>query len=79
VDVRKTLRSWTSNLRKNKESLVAALRHFNEYESGEVSSLSLGIEAHSSLPTTGDEALCRWLGAYQRPLSLARSDSESGR
>jgi hypothetical protein len=64
VDMKKTQRSWVGNLRTNKESLVAALRHFNDYEDGEISSLTLGIEAHWSLPTSEYEALCRWLSAH---------------
>ena len=64
VGIAKTLRLWTARLRRNKKSLVTAIRHLNDYE-GDVTSLTLGIEANWSLQKGDYAALCVWLSSHK--------------
>ncbi len=77
VDMQKTLRTWVGRLRKNKKVLIQAIRHFNKYPDGDVSSVTLGIEANWTLPETEYPALCTWLNGYKRPSKGARKGSAS--
>lgn len=61
VDVNATLEQWASVLHTNRDSLIAALRHFNDVDHDPFVRASLSTEAIWRLPESDYGALIAWL------------------